>query len=262
MKPANRNSLYGRQWQKARKNFLTENPLCAMCREQGRLTAATVVNHNPPHGFDPERFWDVSTWQPLCQPHHDSTQQRYEKTGRMPGCDANGAPTDPRHTWRDEFSRSHRRGQRWGYSIPDGIRRSAVPVHLVCGPPGSGKSTYAAQHAGALDTVIDVNDIRARLGFHPHTDDRQESNLAFAERAKQLHALAYRQHGEAWLVVGAPTDRERRTWREALGNVTVHAMDTPADECKRRIMLDPKREGYRQHLCALVDDYFQKRREA
>lgn len=259
MKPANRDSLYGRRWKRARADFLTRRPLCRMCDAQGRVTAASVVNHNPPHGYDPERFWDQSTWEPLCKMHHDSTQQSFEKTGRMPGCDADGTPVDPDHPWAAQGRPTYRRGQRWGYSIPDGIRRSAVPVHLVCGPPGSGKSTYARAHAKPGDTIIDMDDIKAGLGFHRYTDNPKELRLARHDRAMRLHALAYRAEGEAWLVIMAPTDHERQQWHRALGGVTVHAMDTAPGECKRRIRADPEREGHRQRLLSAVDEYFQSR---
>lgn len=60
--------LYGRRWQNARRNYLTFNPLCKMCEEQGKVTAATIVDHIKPHKGDEVLFWDESNWQALCQP--------------------------------------------------------------------------------------------------------------------------------------------------------------------------------------------------
>ena len=62
---------YNRRWRRARKMFLAEHPLCAECEKNGRLTAATVVDHIIPHKGDQSLFWDESNWQPLCKRCHD-----------------------------------------------------------------------------------------------------------------------------------------------------------------------------------------------
>ncbi|HGN1703986.1 TPA: HNH endonuclease, partial [Proteus mirabilis] len=88
-------NVYGGRWAKARLAFLNEHPLCVMCQEQGRITAATVVDHIIPHRLkealesgDKERiakaqalFWDKNNFQSLCELHHNSTKQRIEKSG-------------------------------------------------------------------------------------------------------------------------------------------------------------------------------------
>ena len=79
--------------------FLHEHPICWMCKQDGKLVAATVVDHDPPHKGDEQKFWDTSTWRSLCKPHHDSTKQHQERTGHMRGCDAKGTPLDKRHHW-------------------------------------------------------------------------------------------------------------------------------------------------------------------
>jgi len=62
---------YNSRWQKARRKFLTENPLCAECMKEGRYTKATVVDHIVPHRGDQTLFWEQSNWQPLCEKHHN-----------------------------------------------------------------------------------------------------------------------------------------------------------------------------------------------
>lgn len=91
--------------------------MCAMHEQRGAHAVATVVDHieaprlrEAREAGDPEQiaqayrlFWDRSNWQALCKHCHDSVKQRLEKSGRLPGCDASGVPTDPGHHW-------HRRG--------------------------------------------------------------------------------------------------------------------------------------------------------
>lgn len=72
---------YGARWQRARKRHLQAHPLCVMCQAQGRVTAATVVDHKEPHRGDDRLFWDETNWQSLCAHHHSSTKQRQENGG-------------------------------------------------------------------------------------------------------------------------------------------------------------------------------------
>ncbi|MBF1994432.1 HNH endonuclease [Serratia symbiotica] len=101
---------YGSKWQAERRLFLQAHPLCVMCQQMGRLEPATVVDHIVPHRLKeaktPEQmkkaqhlFWSRKNWQGLCKPHHDSTKQRMEKTGRVIGCSLDGLPLDPASHW-------------------------------------------------------------------------------------------------------------------------------------------------------------------
>lgn len=69
---------YGARWQKVRKHFLKEFPLCAECERQGRLTAAAVVDHIVPHKGNKELFWDTRNWGPLCKTCHDRITVLYD----------------------------------------------------------------------------------------------------------------------------------------------------------------------------------------
>ena len=69
---------YGYKWQKARAQFLQKHPLCVMCEAEGRVTAATVVDHIVAHRGNQSLFWDRSNWQSLCSTHHSRDKQREE----------------------------------------------------------------------------------------------------------------------------------------------------------------------------------------
>lgn len=243
---------YDREWREASAAYLVEHPWCVYCLRRGKHTRARVVDHIDPHKGDPVKFWDIDNWQSLCKPCHDRDKQRDEKRGYVVGSDLGGRPFDKAHPWSAD------RGRRWPYSIPDGVRPSGIPVHLVCGAPGSGKTTFVRAHAAPGDLVIDFDDIRQSLGFQRYSPDRREIMAALVERSRIIKSLADRCEGEAWLIAAAPTNDERAQWREALGDVTVHAIDTPSDECKRRIRSDPTRIGFEDVLCSAVDAYFDK----
>ena len=73
---------YGGRWQRERLQYLAQHPLCVTCTKQGRVTAATVVDHIIPHKGDPILMWDRTNWQSLCATHHNSDKQRLDKGGK------------------------------------------------------------------------------------------------------------------------------------------------------------------------------------
>lgn len=70
---------YGYKWQQARAAYLMKHPLCVYCDRDGRVTAATVVDHSVPHRGDMAVFWDSSLWQSLCGPCHSSEAQKRDR---------------------------------------------------------------------------------------------------------------------------------------------------------------------------------------
>lgn len=63
---------YDARWRRERLRYLRANPLCVTCREDGRLTPATVVDHIVPHCGDEALFWDRTNWQAMCKCCHDT----------------------------------------------------------------------------------------------------------------------------------------------------------------------------------------------
>lgn len=70
---------YGHKWRAARLAYLRDHPLCVMCQADGRVTAATVVDHIVAHRGDRVLFWDRNNWQSLCATHHSRDKQREEQ---------------------------------------------------------------------------------------------------------------------------------------------------------------------------------------
>lgn len=72
---------YDYRWQKAREQYLRDNPLCAYCARNGLTAAASIVDHIVAHRGDKTLFWDQANWQPLCKLCHDSVKQAEEAAG-------------------------------------------------------------------------------------------------------------------------------------------------------------------------------------
>jgi 5-methylcytosine-specific restriction endonuclease McrA len=80
------------RWRRTAKRFLREHPLCCYCEQEGRVTAATVVDHKIPHRGNIALFWDEANWQPMCRPHHDGAKAREER-GSVQVIGEDGWPT-------------------------------------------------------------------------------------------------------------------------------------------------------------------------
>jgi len=66
---------YHSRWRAARIRYLRKHPLCVLCLNAGKASAATVVDHIIPHRGNQQLFWDMTNWQALCKSCHD------QKTG-------------------------------------------------------------------------------------------------------------------------------------------------------------------------------------
>ena len=85
------------RWRKLRLIHLGADPLCRMCADEGRITAATVCDHIQPHKGDVALFYDPANLSSLCKPCHDRHKKREEMSGRKtPVIGLDGWPVDRR----------------------------------------------------------------------------------------------------------------------------------------------------------------------
>lgn len=89
-------ALNGKAWGLLRARVLDGEPLCRMCKEQGRIVAATDVDHinNDPTNNSMEAL------QPLCRECHSRKTQADMGKAVSYGCDSNGWPLDPASHWQ------------------------------------------------------------------------------------------------------------------------------------------------------------------
>lgn len=71
---------YGYQWRKIRAFFLSENPLCEMCKREGRYTDATEIHHVVPLSEGGTN--DFENLMPLCKSCHSRITMKEINKGR------------------------------------------------------------------------------------------------------------------------------------------------------------------------------------
>lgn len=75
---------------------LRAEPLCRMCRLQGKITAAVAADHVERHNGDDFKFWHGEL-QSLCEQHHNATKQAEEHRGFSTATGLDGWPIDRNH---------------------------------------------------------------------------------------------------------------------------------------------------------------------
>lgn len=70
-----RKLYHTQRWRRLRAQVLTDAPLCGACQAQGRVEAATDVDHVRPHRGIPALFWNRANLQALCHACHSTKTQ-------------------------------------------------------------------------------------------------------------------------------------------------------------------------------------------
>lgn len=241
--------LYGRRWRKARAAFLMEKPFCTMCEAEGKLQAATVVDHVKPHRGDEALFWDQGNWQPLCERHHNRDKARLEIRGYSDRLGDDGWPIDPAHPANGGMEPVSGRSQ------PDEIKPIGVPVLLVVGPPASGKTTWCREQMREGDVLIDFDEIDAQLNGVARRRGRLVVPI-LRERNKRLLDAAAMKTGRVFLPMTGARSALREWWRGKLGKVTVVLVETDEATCIERIRSSEERSARADDQVQAVTEWF------
>lgn len=241
------------RWRALRLRVFTRDLFTCQWQDCGRIegdTSRLVADHREPHKGDPRLFWDEENVQTLCKTCHDKAKQTEERAVRMGG----GMVAPASATTPGKMSR------------PAWFRRAHVPLTVVCGPPGAGKSTYVRENAGPGDLIICFDQLAVELlggaGRIRPQADLSASQIADVLRVRNerlgdlMRAKAKAKWPAAWLIVSEPNPQDRTWWAETTG-ASIVVLATPPDECRRRIAADAAAGDQRgAKVSALVDAWW------
>jgi len=89
-------SLHSGHWRRIREAFLSQNPLCFYCQQEGRVTPANTVDHFDNNGDNN----DWNNYRACCASCHSRKTAGIDFGKRVSwGCDRYGIPLDPGHDW-------------------------------------------------------------------------------------------------------------------------------------------------------------------
>jgi hypothetical protein len=130
---------------------------------------------------------------------------------------------------------------------------------IVCGPPGSGKTTYVKERIQPGDLVYDLDDLWCALTWQPRYA-KPDSLLPYmrAVRGAIVSLLtADINRPRSWIITCGPTRAERSYLQDKLrAEVVMLAVD--AKTCIERIQADSERTARRADWKELVDDWWAK----
>lgn len=140
---------------------------------------------------------------------------------------------------------------------PFGSTQGIKPkVFVVHGAPASGKSSYVMQHKGENDVVFDFDKVMSALsGLPPHQKNKNLISYCTDIRALIIKkALGKPSIDKTWIITTNVGDE----MKGQLSDIPVEYIhiDTPKEECLKRIAEDPERQPVADELREVVERYF------
>ncbi len=110
-------------------------------------------------------------------------------------------------------------------------------LHVICGAPCAGKTSYVEKHASEGALVIDTDKIANAFGGSEHQASGHHLKVALDARSVAIdHAL--KSGADTWLIDTLPNEARLKQYQDAGAEVVL--IDTPIEECFTRAQKRPQ----------------------
>ena len=130
-------------------------------------------------------------------------------------------------------------------------------IHIICGPPGAGKSTYVSRYKTHRDIVFDFDTLWVAITGCDMYDkpDHMFVLMMKIRRAIIETIVNERIDYHAWIIATAAKAKDRQVLQDITGgDVTV--IETGANTCHRNISNDPARSSKHEMWRPIIDRWW------
>ena len=140
---------------------------------------------------------------------------------------------------------------------PFGSTQGIKPkVFVVHGAPASGKTSYVMQHKGDNDVVFDFDKMMSALsGLPPHQKNQNLISYCTDIRALIIKKALHKPPVDKTWIITTNVGDEMKGQLSDIPVEYIH-IDTPREECLKRIEEDPDRQPVAEELREAVERYF------
>jgi len=131
-------------------------------------------------------------------------------------------------------------------------------AYIVYGPPLAGKTTWVKENKGANDLVIDIDSIwQCLTAGKRYVKPRRLKGAVFRIRDELLDIAKHRLGfwNNVYIIGGYPFQGERERLAAETGAEEI-LIDTPKDECLRRLMADTERD--QDEWTEYIEEWFRR----
>ena len=132
-------------------------------------------------------------------------------------------------------------------------------VIIVCGPPGSGKTSYVAERCTWGDLIVDVDAILAAISGLPWYDKPTALLPVALDVRDYLYTLIRRDIADvprAWVITSEADAKKRGELAQRVRAESVVVLEVSPAECLRRISLDARRADAWQQWQPIVERWW------
>ena len=111
-------------------------------------------------------------------------------------------------------------------------------IHVICGAPCAGKTTYVKEHAKKGEIIVDADRIAEAIGSGTEHNASGECWDAALKLRESLIEYAKSSSGESWIIHTKPNKRQIEEYKRIGADIVV--LDPGIDVCKKRAETRPE----------------------